>query len=143
MDKTLLKKHPINPKEIGRYLQKAKQELVDAKKILSISEDISFKTTYDAMIKISLALMMANGYRPRSQVGHHKTMIEFVAKMLRIKDKSIMKRFDQARKKRNLLVYQAQWVSLREAKEAINLAEKYFKAVIIVIEKKNPQKKLV
>ena len=143
MNKDSIKKYPINFKEINRYLKMAEQDLVDAKKILSISEEVCFKTTYDAMIKISLALMMSGGYRPRSQAGHHKTMIEFASKILGTKNESLIRKFDQARKKRNMLIYQAQWVSRKEAKEAIITAEKYFEEVSISIEKKNPQKKLV
>lgn len=141
--KILLKKCPVDFRRVNEYLAKAKGDLLNAKKILAISEEISFKTTYDAMIKITLALMLAHGVRPRTQSGHHLTMIQFAKNILPKEQETLINRYDRIRAKRHLLVYEASWVSRQEAEEAILAAEKYWKIVKEYIQAKNPQKKLL
>jgi len=50
--------------------------------------------------------------------------------------------FDRMRKRRHLLVYQAEWMSRREAEQAIKIAEKYLGIVVRIAKRKNPQKDL-
>jgi len=137
------RKYPVNFKEIERYLFKAKNDIVVAKKILEISEEASYKTTYDVMMKITLALIMSYGIRPRTKQGHHITMVNFAKKILGKENQMLIKKYDKMRQKRHLLVYEARWISHKEAKEVIVLAEKYLKIVKDFIQLKNPQKKLV
>jgi len=137
------RKYPVAFQEIERYLFKAKKDIGVAKKILEISEEASYKTTYDIMMKITLALIMSYGLRPRSKMGHHMTMVNFAKKMLGKENQMLIKKYDKMREKRHLLVYEVQWISRKEVKEAIALAEKYLKIVKDFIQLKNPQKKLV
>jgi len=137
------RKYPIDFQEIEKYLFKAKKDIGVAKKILEISEEVSYKTTYDAMMKITLALIMSYGLRPRSKMGHHMTMVNFAKKMLGKENQMLIKKYDKMREKRHLLVYEAQWISRKEVKEAVALAEKYLKIVKDFIQLKNPQKKLI
>lgn len=42
----------------------------------------AYQIAYEAMLKGSLALMLAHGQRPRVQLGHHIAIIEFAQKNL-------------------------------------------------------------
>lgn len=45
--------------------------------------EVKFKFSYDAMIKIGLALIASKGYKVRSVAGHHIRIIEKISQILR------------------------------------------------------------
>lgn len=143
MVKDLIKSQSANYKQILVYLKKAKEGIDNSEKILKISEEEAFKVAYDAMLKLTLAIMLTYGFRPRSRPGHHKAMIEFAEKVVGKEFNNLIKRFDKMRQRRNRIIYEISMVSYQEAKEAINLAKRYYSIIKKIIENKNPQKKLL
>ncbi|MBU1163961.1 hypothetical protein KKA15_00170 [Patescibacteria group bacterium] len=143
MTRNLIKKQAFNYKQIDIYLKKAKEGIDNSEKILKISEEEAFKATYDAMLKITLALMLLYSVRPKSRPGHHKAMIEFTEKTLGKENKNIIVRFDKMRQRRNKIIYEISIINYQEAKEAAILAKQYHLLVKKIVEKKNPQKKLI
>lgn len=94
------------------------------------------------MLKTTLALMLSRGYRPRIQLGHHKTLVSFSEYVLKEKFSSIISTYDKMRQKRNKIIYEDTLVSLIEANHAFNIAKRYFQIVEEKISQDNPQQKL-
>lgn len=141
-DKSAVKKQSINFKQINLTLGKAYKSIESAKATLKINPEDSFTLSHESMLKTTLALMLSCGYRPRIQLGHHKTLVEFAKFILKGNFNAIADTYDRMRKKRNKLVYDVTSVSQTEAEQAIKIAKKYF----IIVEDKilldNPQQKL-
>jgi len=98
---------------------------------------------YEAMLRASLGFMLSYGQRPRSGLGHHKIIIDFVAKKLGREYKNIVKAFDLMRRKRNEAIYEPiSFITKKEAKDSIALAKKYILIIGEEIENRCPQLKL-
>ena len=67
----------VNPKQIADFQKSAARKLVAAQKALKIDEEAAYEIAYEAMVKASLAYILVHGQRMRSQLGHHKAIIEF------------------------------------------------------------------
>ena len=94
-------------------------------------------------MKASMALMFSQGYRPRVQLGHHKTLIKFSKYVLGDTYAGMTATYDHMRGKRNRVVYDVGAVSEAEVKEALSMAEKYLNVIRQKIEEDNPQMKLL
>lgn len=136
-----VRKQPVNFHQINKVLQKAWKSLELAKTSVKISADDSFVLAYESMLKTSLALMLSRGYRPKVQLGHHKTLIGFARYILK-NFNQLANTYDKIRKKRNKIIYEIVNTSESETKYAITIAEKYFKIVEAKIAQDNPQQKL-
>jgi uncharacterized protein (UPF0332 family) len=140
-DFSSVKKQPIDFNQINKVLQKAYSTIKSAEKIEKTNNEASFTLSYEAMLKTTLALMLSRGYRPKVQLGHHKTLISFSRYIL--KDfKQLTETYDKIRKRRNKIIYDIVEVSSGEAEGAFRIAEKYFKVVEDKIATDNPQQKL-
>lgn len=139
-----IKKQVSDFNQIVKYLRGAKRKINIATKILKISEDAAFQIAYEGMIKASIGLMLSYGIRPRAGPGYHKTVIKFAGKILGKKFKSLIKTFDYMRKKRNRFIYEVDIIiTEKEAEDSIKIANKYLNIIENIIQKKNPQKKLI
>lgn len=139
-----IKKQPSNFNQIIKYLRGAKRKIDIAAKILKLSEEASFQVAYEAMIKASIGLMLSYGIRPRVGLGYHKTVIKFAGRILGKEFSSLIKTFDYMRKKRNRFIYEVDTIiTEKEAEDSIKIANKYLVIIEDIIQKKNPQKKLV
>lgn len=141
-DKNLVKKQTVNFQQINKTLEKSHETITSAEMILKSTPENSFSLSYESMLKTTLALMLARGYRPKTQLGHHKTLIEFARFVLKDKFSPLTATYDRMRKKRNKIIYDITSVSQTEATEAISVAKKYFAIVENKIEQDNPQQKL-
>jgi len=141
-DKSSIKKQAANIRQINIVLQKAHKTINSAKITLKSDPEGSFTLSYDSMLKTSLALMLSYGYRPRVQLGHHKTLVEFAKFVLGAKFHLLTTSYERMRKKRNKLLYDVASVSQTEASQAVAVATKYFGVVERKIEENNPQQKL-
>jgi hypothetical protein len=74
---TTTKPQPVNRKQVKLFLASAQNKAVAARKNLVIDAETAYQIAYEAMLKGSLALMLAHGSRPRIQLGHHRAIIEF------------------------------------------------------------------
>lgn len=84
--------------------------------------------------------MLSKGYRPKVQLGHHKTLVNFARYALKNFGR-LTDTYDRIRKKRNKIIYDIISVSESEANGAIIAAEKYFNIVEDKIIQDNPQQK--
>lgn len=141
-DYTLVNKQIANFSQINKVLEKAYKSIQSAKAIIDIDASDCFTLAYESMLKTTLALMLSRGYRPKTQLGHHKTLVNFAQVILGNKFSSITSTYDKMRRKRNKLIYDIASVSESEAKESLKIAEKYFAIVENNMKENNPQKNL-
>ncbi|MFH1259342.1 MAG: hypothetical protein ABII74_05990 [Elusimicrobiota bacterium] len=87
--------------------------------------EIIFQFSYMALIKIGIYYIAKEGYRVKSQPGHHIKIIESLSKILGSKDILIFG--DKMRKDRNLDLYSGDNViESEETKEYLKLIESIF-----------------
>lgn len=137
-----VKKQLINSKQIEGTFSKALKSHDSAIKLKESDPEGSFTMAYESMLKASLALMFSHGYRPRVQLGHHKTLVNFSAYILGSEFDSLTATYDKMRDKRNKIIYDSLSISETEAGKAIDLSAKYIKALSDRMEHENPQIKL-
>ncbi|MDP3740977.1 MAG: HEPN domain-containing protein [bacterium] len=138
-----IKKQTINFEQISGFLASAERRLSKARKILEIDEQSGYQAAYDAMLKASLAFMLSLGKRPRSTIGHHKVIIEFVGEKLGHEYAGLIRNFDIMRRKRNQAIYEPfSTISENEVNNAVETARQYLKIVIEDIRRRDPQRSL-
>lgn len=142
-DFSSVKKQVIDFRQIKMILGKAEKSLVSSRHILQQDPESAFTLAYESMLRASMALMFSCGYRPRVQLGHHKTLVIFSKYVLGEAFASMTATYDKMRSKRNRVVYDVGAVSETEAKEGLKMAEKYLRVVRKKIEEENPQLKLI
>lgn len=141
-DFSYVKKQLVNFTQINKILQKAYKTLQSAKTTLKINPEDCFTLAYESMLKTTLALMLSHGYRPKMQLGHHRTLVNYSKYILKDKFSKITATYDRMRQKRNKLVYDVASVSKTEARQSVLIAKKYFQIVKQKIAQENPQQKL-
>ncbi len=139
-----LQEKKISFKEVESVLNKAHKSIQAAEILVKKDIDESaFKEAYDAMILAGRALIFSLGHKPRT-VGSHTITIKFCELYLRKEFKTLVERFKKMKQKRNYLIYGTGLViSETEAKNAIKTAKEFIKEIKEIIQKNNPQKKLI
>src|SRR3989338_5127652 len=87
--------------QISRFIGSAERDLIIAEN--SDISEVKFKFSYDAMIKICIALIAKKGYRVRGKMGQHVKIIEKITEI--IGDKDIAVWANKMRQERNLDLY--------------------------------------
>ena len=83
--------------------------------------------------------MFFKSFRP-SDGYQHKTVVKFATHLLGKEFKTIVDHFDEMRKKRNIFTYDVDIsISMTEASNAINTAEKFVDLIKEIIKKDSPQ----
>lgn len=91
--------------------------------------------TYESFVKDYLL----KGLRP-SDGYQHKTVVEFIDKILGSEYRDIIERFDRMRRKRNIFMYEFDIsISIREAEGAFNTAVRFINIIKERIKKESPQ----
>lgn len=99
-----LKRHDTDATEIGRQLEAARRNVADAK-VGEISVETRFDAAYKAIMQLSLAALMANGFRSdTNRPGHHMTVLQTLPKTIGLANDR-MTVLDALRRKRNLSEY--------------------------------------
>lgn len=99
-----IKAHPADRDEIGKLLAAAARNLVDAAHP-AISTETRFDCAYKTVMQAALAALMANGYRPSTNVpGHQMTMIQALTQTIGLEPRRMVV-LDALRRKRNLSDY--------------------------------------
>jgi len=114
----------FKPSQIEQLFSSAKRdlEIAGGSKI----PDVTFKFSYDALIKIGLAVIAQKGYRAKSTAGHHLKIIETLSDILSLKEVEIFG--NKMRQDRNLNLYDGRFiVGEKEATECLNFTKKVFK----------------
>lgn len=134
-----LKSQQVDFGQVGRFLAGAGKKLTAARKTLEIDEEASYQLAYEAMLKASLGFMLSFGVRPRSLPGHHVTIIEFAGKRLGKGSQKLIAVFDRMRRKRHQALYDVTgFISMQEAKNALEIAEKYLAIIRKETQKRAP-----
>jgi uncharacterized protein (UPF0332 family) len=134
-----LRPHRVDWAQIDRFLQSADKKLTSAHKILAFDEEACLQLAYEAMLKASLGFMFSYGFRARSQLGHHISIIEFVRARIDKRHASLITVFDRLRRKRNTALYDdTGFVSHHDAEHALEIARQYLKVIRAEINARKP-----
>lgn len=87
--------------QIDQFLKSALHDLKIAEE--SDISDVIFKFSYDALIKLGIALIAKKGYKVRSTAGHHVKILEKLSQLL--KDEDILVLGNKMRQERNINLY--------------------------------------
>lgn len=144
MEDNSLQEKKVSFREVESVLNKAHKSIRAAEILIDKDIDESaFKEAYDAMILAGRALIFFLGYKPRT-VGSHTITIRFCELYLGKEFKTLVERFKRMKQKRNYLIYGTGLViSETEAKNAITTTKEFIKKIKEIIQKNNPQKKLI
>lgn len=140
LSKSLIKKQEVGFDQIDKLIKQADKELNTCVKILEISSELSYTSAYSAMLYAGRALMLLKGYRAIG-VNKHKTVVEFIGACVGEDYKILIEKFDNMRKKRNLLTYEP-WrlnISKTDAENALKSAREFVSFIANKIKEENPQ----
>ena len=87
--------------QIEQFLKSALHDLKISKD--SDISDVIFKFSYDALIKLGIALIAKKGYKVRSAAGHHVKILEKLSQLL--EDEDILVLGNKMRQERNVNLY--------------------------------------
>lgn len=139
--KGLVKKQKHDFMASEKFIAKAYKDLKGAQAMLDIDEEIAYTIAYTAMLHAGRAFMLSKGFRP-ADGQQHKTVCNFMGEFLGEKYRIIVRKFDEMRKKRNILIYDISLaVSRTESTDVMNTAKEFIKLVSDIIKKENPQMK--
>jgi len=142
LNQGLIKRQKADFSQIEALLHRAHKDIVAAKANLEIDEEVTYNYAYLSMLRCGRAIMFMKGYR--SVDGQqHKTIIELSGEILGEEFKSVIKKFDHMRRKRNQFTYDPFLpVSKIEAENALKTAEEFVNIAMNLIQKENPQLRL-
>ena len=142
LNQGLIKRQKADFSQIEALLLRARKDIVAAKANLEIDEEVTYNYAYLSMLRCGRAIMFTKGYR--SVDGQqHKTIIELSGEILGEEFKSVIKKFDHMRRKRNQFTYDPFLpVSKIEAENALKTAEEFVNIAMNLIQKENPQLRL-
>ena len=114
--------------QIDQFLKSALHDL----KIAEGSDipDVIFKFSYDAIVKLGIALIAKKGYKVRSTAGHHVKILEKLSQLL--KDEDILVLGNKMRQERNINLYDGGFfVGEKDSLEYLKFVKSVFKKVTI------------
>ena len=85
--------HEFKENQIKKYLASAARDFIIARD--SAVPEIIFQFSYNALIKLAVAVCAKNGLRVKSRAGHHIALLEKLAQFLA--DRKIFKAGDERR----------------------------------------------
>lgn len=92
----------------------------------SVIPDVVFKFSYDALVKLGIALIAGKGYKIRSTVGHHIKILEKLSQIL--KEEDILVLGNKMRQERNLNLYDGGFfIGEKDSREYFDFVKKVFK----------------
>ena len=110
--------------QIGQFLKSALHDLEIAEE--SNISDVIFKFSYDALIKLGIALIAKEGYKVRSTAGHHVKILEKLSRIL--KDEDILVLGNKMRQERNVNLYDGGFfVGEKDSLEYLEFVKNTFK----------------
>jgi hypothetical protein len=110
-------KRKFEDKTIQKYFRGAQRDFKIAAE--NKHPEVTFKFSYDCLIKLGITLIVSQGYRIKSRTGHHIKILEKLSDILDNKDIEIMG--EAMRKKRNFDLYEGgAIIAEKEAKEYLS-----------------------
>lgn len=114
----------FTPPQLKRYFRAAANDLAIADN--AKEAEVIFRFSYDAFIKLGIALIAKQGFKARSVVGHHVKIIEKLSQILR--DNDIEVYGNQMRKLRNIDFYEGGvLITEKQANDFFEFVRKIFK----------------
>ncbi len=124
-----IRPYAARPSEIQQLLQVVARDLKTAVRNLKEAPDWAYSIAYNSVLQAGRALMLNEGYRPRGG-EQHAAVVEFVAERLGKAYESQVRLFDQMRRKRHRIIYEAAGlISKAEAEQAIFFAKSFAKII--------------
>jgi hypothetical protein len=133
----MFEKFHFSKRQIRKYYQSAIRDL----KIASNSKipEVIFRFSYDALVKLAIAVCAKNGLRVKARKGHHVELIKKLSFYL--KDPEIEILANEMRSKRNRDLYDGGiLISEKEAKEYLEWVKQTFQKTQILFENSRGQK---
>lgn len=122
-DKRLFRQMHFTKEQISQFESAARHDLDIA--LGSDVTDVIFKFTYDALIKLAIALIARKGYKVRSSAGHHMAVLEKLSYLLN--DRDIVVYGNKMRQERNANLYDGGFfVSEKDTDEYLCFAKNVF-----------------
>ena len=110
--------------QIKQFLRSALHDLKIA--IESDIPDVVFKFSYDALVKLGIALIAQKGYKIRSATGHHVKILEKLSQIL--KEEDILVLGNKMRQERNFNLYDGGFfVGEKDSREYLDFVKNLFK----------------
>ena len=134
MKRRQTKSQSVDPKQVMDFHAGAQRKLKAAEKALAIDEEAALEIAYEAMLKATIALMLAHGQRLRSGPGHHEAAIQFAGSKLDSSCSDLILAFDRMRRKRNQTLYNIAITTRTEAEQAVRAAREFLAASKRVID---------
>ena len=118
----------VSNEEIAYLLQVARRDIDTANSLKKIGDlDWAFAIAYNAILQLSIAYMNFLGFRPRGE-GKHLNTFRFMERVVTEKERPMVKRLQQLRRKRNITIYERPGqVSEKEANQVVEFASRYYK----------------
>lgn len=127
---------------VKRLINRSKRDLEMAKKNLDADEPTAMDLVYKSMFHAANALIQSQGYRP-GRIRQHRGTVEAVERTFGIEIKSIVRKFDRLRQKRNEFEYQGLYRGTRtEIKNSFIDAKVLIVKIEDYIRENNPQRGL-
>lgn len=132
-----LKPHETDAAEIGRLMDAARRNIADAA-VEAISVETRFDAAYKAVMQLSLAALMANGYRPdTNRPGHHMTVLQTLTITIGLAADR-MAVLDALRRKRNLSDYTGEEIDAGSMQHCLDEAEQLLNEAMTWLRKNRP-----
>lgn len=123
-----LKEHPADAGEIQRLLAAAARNFTDAR-VRAISPETRFDAAYKTIMQVSLAALMAQGYRPdTNRPGHHMLVVQVLPLTMGLAPARVTV-LDTLRRQRNLSDYTGEDIDDSSVEHCITQAERLVKDV--------------
>ncbi len=124
-----IKPYAARPIEIQQLLQVVTRDLKTAAQNLNEAPDWAYSIAYNSVLQAGRALMLSEGYRPRGG-EQHAAVVEFVTERLGKAYETQVRLFDQMRRKRHRIIYEAAGlISKTEAEQAISFANSFAEVI--------------
>jgi len=110
--------------QVNQFVRSAMHDLEIAEK--SDIPDVIFKFSYDALIKLGIALIAQKGYKVRSTSGHHVKILEKLSQILMDEDVSVLG--NKMRQDRNTNLYDGGYfITEKDSREYLDFVKGIFK----------------
>lgn len=126
-------------RQISTLLSRALKDLSTARANVSIDKEWAYTIAYQAMLRASKAMVMAEGWRPRGR-DQARTIVLLVGEILGEEARSMVNVFDRMRRKRQDFMEDPQTPIPRyEVEGALKDAQGLIEKLVELAREKNPQ----
>ncbi len=126
-------------RQVSMLLARALKDLATAKANISIDKEWAYIIAYQAMLRATKALVMAEGWRVKGR-DQARTFVMLIGELLGKEGRTLVNGFDRMRRKRQDFMEEAQTPILRyEVEGALTDAQALIERCVELAREKNPQ----